>query len=392
MVSLLSPIPDNDKMTDKLLKIAYKAMKSIKKAYEADRDHLVRLEEPVKICRLAETVYGHAVPDWHGRLLDVSDRVVTILPPEPGKETCDGASFCPDKIDALDLDLAPSYLTHDAGTEEMDAMAEDPAWIAAGWTQPELRRLWDDLLGMMVRRQADALKSWKRVAGNGLARVMRSAVRALGGIMHGHLGAVLTAALLAVAGCSVPPDETVVDEWFWAPHDKVSYTVRRRDDFGSFKTSQDPATPSAASSGNDADAAESGSCHNPETAASVALDFRYGGFKGGKAVEDSRCRISELKVGADSLSIHWDTKIPDDWARDKGEKGPLIVVAAFYKSGGAWIGGKFDWIDESRSSRSLENIKCGYGGWDGAAFTSARKHSVCVVSADGRFRSNLIED
>ncbi len=372
-----------------------KTMQSIRKAIREDRDHLVRLEEPVKICRLAETVYGHAVPDWHGRLLDVSDRVVTILPPEPGEETCDGASFCPDKIDALDLDLAPSYLTHDAGTEEMDAMAEDPAWIAAGWTQPELRRLWDDLLGMMVRRQADALKSWKRVAGYGLARVMRSAVRALGGIMHGHLGAILAAAMLAVAGCSVPPDETVVDEWFWAPHDQVTYTVVKRGAFGSFTTSQDPATPSTEESGNGGDAAESGSSNDSATAgssSSVVLDFRFGGFRGGKAVEDSRCRISKLKVGKDSLSIHWDTRIPDDWARDKGEKGPLIVVAAFYKSGDAWIGGKFDWIDESRSSRSLENIKGGYGGWDGAAFTSAKKHAVCVVSADGRYRSNLIED
>ncbi len=372
-------------MTDKLLKIAYKTMKSIQKAYKADRDHLVRLEEPVKICRLLETVYGHAVPDWHGRLLDIADRVVTILPPEPGKETCDGASFCPDKIDALDLDLAPSYLTHDAGTEEMDAMAEDPVWIAAGWTQPELRRLWDDLLGMMVRRQADALKSWKRVAGNGLARVMRSAVRALGGIMHGHLGAILAAALLALAGCSVPPDETVVDEWFWAPHDKVTYTVVKRGAFGSFTTSQDPAKGGSVPE----DGASSGVAGS---SSSVVLDFRFGGFRGGKAVEDSRCRISKLKVGKDSLSIHWDTKIPDDWARDKGEKGPLIVIAAFYKSGDAWIGGKFDWIDESRSSRSLENIKGGYGGWDGAAFTSAKKHAVCVVSADGRYRSKLIED
>lgn len=382
-----------------------KTMQSVRKAIREDRDHLVRLEQPVQVCRLAQTVYGHAVPDWHGRLLEIADRVVTILPPEPGTETCDGASFCPDKITALDLDLAPSYLTHDAGTEEMDAMAEDPAWIAAGWTQPELRRLWDDLLGMMVRRQADALKSWKRVAGNGLARVMRSAVRALGGILHGHLGAIVAAALLAVSGCAVPPDETVVDEWFWKPRDTVSYTVVHR----ASASSQDPATPPADESGNGGDAAESGSSDpatgapGPESAgapsdavagssSSVVLDFRFGGFKGGKAVEDPRCRISRLKVDKDSLSLHWDTSIPSDWARDKGEKGPLIVVAAFYEVGDRWVGGKFDWIDESRSSRSLKNIKGGYGGWDGAAFASAKRHAVCVVSADGRFRSNLIED
>ena len=91
-------------MTTKTIKIAYKAMKSIKRAVREDRDHLVRLDAPVTICRLQETVYGHAVPDWHGRILDVSDRVVMIVPPKPGEESCDGASYCPDKIDALGLD------------------------------------------------------------------------------------------------------------------------------------------------------------------------------------------------------------------------------------------------------------------------------------------------
>ena len=380
-------------MTDKILKIGIKAMKSIKKAYKQDRDHLVRLEQPVKVCRLAETVYGHAVPDWHGRLLDIADRVVTILPPEPGEETCDGASFCPDKIDALDLDLAPSYLTHDAGTEEMDAMAEDPAWIAAGWTQPELRRLWDDLLGMMVRRQAEALAGWKRVAGNGLARVMRSAVRALGGIMHGHLSAILAAALLAVAGCSVPPDDTVVEEWFWAPRDKVVYTVVPKGGSEALpnENASDPATEDAdsedASSGSVA-----GSASSATVAGSVSLDFRFGGFKAKDPQEDPRCRISKLKIGSDSLSFKWESGIPGDWKRGDTKKGPMIVACAFYESGGRWIGGKFDWIDENRSSRSLENIHGGYGGWDAGAWRAAKKRAFAVVSADGKYRSNLLED
>ena len=125
-------------------------------------------------------------------------------------------------------------------------------------------------------------------------------------------------------------------------------------------------------------------------ASAAALDWRYGGFKGGGAEEDPRCRLSGLKVGRDSLSLHWDTTIPGDWARDESEKGRLVVIAAFYQAAdGRWIGGKFDWIDETRASRPLENIKGGYGGWDGAAWAAARRHAVCVVSADGRRRSNL---
>ena len=396
-------------MTTKTLKIAYKAMKSIKKAIREDRDHLVRLDAPVTICRLQETVYGHAVPDWHGRILDISDRVVTIVPPKPGEESCDGASYCPDKIDALGLDLAPSYLTHDAGTEEMDAIAEDPAWIAAGWTQPELRRLWDDLLGMMVRRQADALKGWKRLAGNGLARLMRSAVRALGGIMHGHLGAILAAALLAVAGCAVPPDDDVVEAWIWSPTDRIEYTVIPKGDAeATHENASDSATESSglevagassdvagsvsSSSGSDAPSSGASSGSAPEGDSSPVLDFCFGGFRGGRAVEDSRCRISKLKIGSDSLSFKWDAGIPSDWQRGDTEKGPMIVACAFCFDGEKWIGGKFDWIDEHRTSRSLENIKGGYGGWLYASWQSATRRAFCVVSADGRHRSNLLED
>ena len=126
--------------------------------------------------------------------------------------------------------------------------------------------------------------------------------------------------------------------------------------------------------------------------ASAALDFRFGGFKGGKAVEDPRCRISGLKVGADSLSIKWETGIPVDWKRETLEKGPMIVAAVFYEEGGRWIGGKFDWIDEHRSSRSLENVHSGYGGWNVGAWKAAKKRAFCVVSADGKYRSNLLED
>lgn len=127
------------------------------------------------------------------------------------------------------------------------------------------------------------------------------------------------------------------------------------------------------------------------SAPSVVLDFRYGGVKA-KPTEDSRCRISKLRIGSDSLSFHWDTGIPSDWQRGDTKKGPMILACAFYEVGGKWVGGKFDWIDESRSSRPLENIHGGYGGWNAAAWAAARRRAFCVVSADGRHRSNLLEE
>ena len=127
------------------------------------------------------------------------------------------------------------------------------------------------------------------------------------------------------------------------------------------------------------------------SAPSVVLDFRYGGVKA-KPTEDSRCRISKLRIGSDSLSFHWDTGIPSDWQRGDTKKGPMILACAFYEDGGKWVGGKFDWIDEARASRPLENIHTGYGGWNAAAWAAAKRRAFCVMSADGRHRSNLLEE
>lgn len=171
---------------------------------------------------------------------------------------------------------------------------------------------------------------------------------------------------------------------------KAAEEYSRRED--EENATEEPAAGSGRVAGASSDAAGSSASSTADASPAPVFEYRFGGFKGGKAKEDPRCRISRLKVGKDSLSLHWDTNIPSDWARDKGEKGPLIVVAAFYKSGDKWIGGKFDWIDESRSSRSLENIHSGYGGWDGTSWAAAKKHAVCVVSADGKWRSNLVED
>ena len=155
--------------------------------------------------------------------------------------------------------------------------------------------------------------------------------------------------------------------------------------------SAEPDVPGGASSGGSAEPASSEQPAQEANAAPV-LDFRFGGIKAKDPQEDPRCRISKLKIGSDSLSFKWESGIPGDWKRGDTKKGPMIVACAFYESGGRWIGGKFDWIDENRSSRSLENIHGGYGGWDAGAWRAAKKRAFAVVSADGKYRSNLLED
>ena len=221
-----------------------------------------------------------------------------------------------------------------------------------------------------------------------------------------HFAAKMTLRLCALAffafcyGCAGVPEGGMPDGAYDFITNSVQRAVsaaeraaeeysRRDDDAGQ---TEDPATTSTGEHEENGEGAQASSDSPSSPSSPVVLDFRYGGFRGSKAAEDSRCRISKLKIGSDSLSFHWDTKIPGDWQRGDTKKGPMIVIAAFYQDGDRWIGGKFDWIDESRPSRSLENIHSGYGGWDGTSWAAAKKHAVCVVSADGKFRSNLLTD
>lgn len=130
------------------------------------------------------------------------------------------------------------------------------------------------------------------------------------------------------------------------------------------------------------------------TVSSPALVWRYGGFDGSKAVEDPRCRLSSPTITADSIRYKWESGAPSDWARNKTESGNLVIAAAFFWDEDAkkWVGGKFEWTDESRSYRDCQNIYEGYGGWEAAAWEYAKKRAFCVLSADGKFRSNLLEE
>lgn len=151
--------------------------------------------------------------------------------------------------------------------------------------------------------------------------------------------------------------------------------------------SSDPATAGAGATAPASDSA--GSVAGSSSSSAVTLDYRYGGFKGGSAKEDSRCRISNFKMGKSGCSLKWETEIPGDWKRGEGG---FVIAAIFYKDGDRWVGGKFDWIDRSRSTRDFKNIDGGYNGWNASAFRAAKKHAFCVVSADGKLRSNLLED
>ena len=122
------------------------------------------------------------------------------------------------------------------------------------------------------------------------------------------------------------------------------------------------------------------------------MDWRFGGFDGGKAKEDSRCRLGCVKITKDRIAYKWESGIPGDWKRGNTSKGMMVIAAAFFWDGARWVGGKMDWTDEARTVRECNHIHDGYNGWESEGWDGAKRRAFCVASADGKWRSNLAEE
>ena len=352
-----------------MTKILVKAMKKVRNAWEKDRDHLVRLDGDFLVGRLVESFrYGEKdlpVLDWRCEDFSIVDRTLTLYArPEP---ICDGATCAPDRL--AGVDIAPGYLPHDYLYTHLDEMAADEAWRAAGWTKESLRAFFDAILGNMVEHEEKRKGKlpWR-------SRLYHAGVRLFGGIAH-RLGLSTAVLALAVAGCAIPVAIEPSGE-------EPAYTVVPRSTVGSSDRSDQT---------NNDQTSNDQTIQRPNDQ-TIQLDFRYGGFRGEKAKEEPGCRIGSLKVGKDKLTYKWEAGGCEALgAKDKADYSKT-VACAFYWDGSRWVGGKFDWISTSRTSRGFENIKSGYNGWDSAAFFGAKKHGFCIVSKDGKKRSNFIED
>lgn len=128
------------------------------------------------------------------------------------------------------------------------------------------------------------------------------------------------------------------------------------------------------------------------TAAGPVLDFRWGGFRGGGAVEDPATQIKDFRMDKSGMSYRWAKGDLGNWGLAHTAAGALICAFYFDEKERRWIGGKFDWISSSRLTRSWENVYAGYNGWQAQPFFAAKRHAICIVSVDGRRRTNLITD
>lgn len=124
---------------------------------------------------------------------------------------------------------------------------------------------------------------------------------------------------------------------------------------------------------------------------SPKLSFVYGGVKA-NPVEDPNVQIANLRInGRSGLSYSWANGTSlKAWGLADSDAGAL--ACAFYLDGNTWKGGKFDWISTSRRTRDFINLNGGYHGWEPEKFYAAPKRGFCIVSANGKKRSNFITE
>ena len=123
----------------------------------------------------------------------------------------------------------------------------------------------------------------------------------------------------------------------------------------------------------------------------LKISWCYGGFDGSHAEEDKRVQISNFNMNSSNMTIQWTSGMSAWGYQHSDPKG--IACAFFYdEKSDTWFGGKFEFISTSRNYREWSNIKDKYKGWDYGKFINAKKHAFCVVSGDGKKRTNFLFD
>ena len=131
----------------------------------------------------------------------------------------------------------------------------------------------------------------------------------------------------------------------------------------------------------------------PDTPAADEADYSaftwaYGGFNGSRAAL-SEPRIASLRMnGMSGLSYRWAGPNLSAWGLGHTDAAALACLF-LQRADGSWVGGKFDWISSSRTTRDFKNLG-GYNGWTLAGIPNPCRAAFVIVSADGRRRSNVI--
>lgn len=130
--------------------------------------------------------------------------------------------------------------------------------------------------------------------------------------------------------------------------------------------------------------AEAGS---PDAVSFGAFKWSYGGINGSGARKTS-ASIGGLRFSRTGLSYSWTGPNLSSWGLSNSDTSAYACLFV-KKSDGSWVGGKFDWVSSSRTTRDFKNIFEKYHGWSLAGVPNPCDAAFVIVSADRSKRTNV---
>lgn len=360
----------------KIAKEAGKMAQKAKELYELDQKKRIIVKQNIILGRFHQALNFpdgsiRSVPDFLCDDFGIIDGVFEVFATDDREPIIDGSSLAPDKIGSWNTIKAA--IGHDCGYEHLEEMAE--AW---GWKVEDVRWLLDAMFGNLLEAETARQQTQvMRVAGGVFTRIYFWAVRRFGGIYHDvkKVAPALLAVLL-IGGCLAIPD-------VFEPSDEqpeVEEAQAAALDAGAFGCGNWKGSASTAPTATEtSDAVDFSS-----------LDWCWGGFKGGSAKAVDGVEIASLKVSDSGLTYKWVAGGCEKLGASSSTDYSQTLACFFCKIDGKWKGGKIDWISTSRTSRDFKNIEEGYNGWDRQAVGKADMFAFCIVSKDGKKRTNMI--
>lgn len=175
--------------------------------------------------------------------------------------------------------------------------------------------------------------------------------------------------------------------------ERESTTLNVPEGSSSNASANSPSNDGTTQSGTSSDSASSDTNGTGETPASPdqmdygLLKWSYGGISG-RGYSASGVSISGLRISGRNLSFRYNTNL-SAWGYSKDAVGGYACLFV-QKTDGSWVGGKFDWISSSRSSRGLENVLNGYNGWTLDGVPNPCAAAFVILDSNRKRRSNVI--
>jgi hypothetical protein len=117
------------------------------------------------------------------------------------------------------------------------------------------------------------------------------------------------------------------------------------------------------------------------------FNWTFGGVNGSNAAQTG-VKISNLSFSDSGLSFKYDADL-SAWGMAHGDSNAYACLFV-KKSDGSWVGGKFDWISSSRTTRSFAGHVPGYSGWTLADVPNPCEAAFVIVDGGRTRRSNVV--